>query len=117
MRRAVAGVRVRDRGPVDDQLPVGQLDVVAGQRDDALDEVGLAVLGELEDGDLAALGHPEAVDQLVHEQVVADEQRGDHRPRGDLEGLDDERADDERQPDGDDDRLDVLAESDLLRAS
>ena len=50
-----------------------------------------------------------AVAELVDEDVVADHQRRDHRARGDLERLDDERAKEKRDGDGDQDRLDVLA--------
>ena len=55
-------------------------------------------------------------DELVDEQVVADEQVGLHRAGRDLEGLDDEGADEQRQDDRDDDRLEVLASGGLRGA-
>ena len=58
------------------------------------------------------LGRPE--DELVHEQVIADEQVVLHRSGRDLERLHDERADEQREDDGDDDRLEVLAQRRLL---
>ena len=82
-----------------------------GIGDDALDEVLLGVLGIREDHHVAALGRharPQAlvrprdrraVRELVHEDVIADLQRRDHRAARDLERLDDERA--ERHRDGD----------------
>ena len=50
-----------------------------------------------------------AVAELVDEDVVADHERRDHRAARDLEGLDDERAQRERDGHGHQDRLDVLA--------
>jgi hypothetical protein len=51
----------------------------------------------------------QAVDELVDEDVIADQHRRDHRRRRDLEGLDHERAQQERDDDRDRDRLAVLA--------
>ena len=52
--------------------------------------------------------------ELVHQQVVADEQVVLHRARRDLEGLDDEGPDEQGEDHGDDDRLEVLADGRLL---
>ena len=49
------------------------------------------------------------VAELVDEDVVAHHERRDHRAAGDLERLDDERAQRERHGDRHEDRLDVLA--------
>ena len=54
--------------------------------------------------------------ELVDEDVVADQQRVHHRARRDGERLHDERADDQREQDGDGDRLDVLADDRLAPA-
>src|SRR5580658_8830650 len=51
-----------------------------------------------------------AEDELVDEDVVADLKRGNHRAARDLEGFDDKRAQREGHPDGDQDRLEILAE-------
>ena len=103
------------------------LDDVARQADDALDVVGARVERVLEDDDVAALrlassrilvfvnGIAEPVGELRDEDVVADLQRRDHRARRDLEGLDDERAQQERDGDRDADRLRVLAHRRLAR--
>jgi hypothetical protein len=54
-------------------------------------------------------GAVRAEDELVHEQVVADEEVVLHRAGRDLERLDDERAHEQGEDHGDDDRLEVLA--------
>ena len=58
-----------------------------------------------------------AVRELVHEDVIADLQRRDHRAAGDLEGLDDERAERHRDRDRDEDRLGVLPDLALAPAT
>jgi hypothetical protein len=88
------------------------LDDVARHADDALDEVLGRVLGIFEHDDVAVLrvgqgqddlvgeGDMGAVEKLVDEQVVADEQGVEHGARGNLEGLDNEGPDDEGQDQG-----------------
>jgi len=98
--------------------------VVAGQADHALDVVDVRMLRIDEDHHVAALGgplpelvhfpgvgerDPQPVAHLVDEDEVADEQRGDHRARGDVEGLEEEGAEEERHQDGAADGLGVLA--------
>ena len=73
-------------------------------RDDPLDEVALLVLRVLEDDDVAALRVAEGgqavvgerdlgpVEELVDQDVVADEQGVHHRARRDREGLHHERS-------------------------
>ena len=80
--------------------------LIAGQADDALDEVDGGVGRVMEDDDVAAAelagGEGKVVEGgglLVDEKEVADEESGDHGGRRDAEGLDGE-GDDE---DGDDD--------------
>ena len=105
---------------VDVEHAADHLDAVAGQPDQALDVVGLVVPRQLEDDDVAALGivaedaaveqrQPEAdgvlavsIGEFGHEQIIADQQRRDHRARGNVEGLVEEGADAE----GDDHRID-----------
>ena len=60
-------------------------------------------------------GIAEPVGELRDEDVVADLQRRDHRARRDLEGLDHERAQQQRHRDGHADRLGVLADGRLAR--
>src|SRR3546814_4427158 len=69
---------------VDVDDAVTGLDDLAGQADDALDEVLDAVgsdlvLGQLEDDDVAAVDVVEVVAQLVDEHAVADVEGGLHR--------------------------------------
>jgi hypothetical protein len=45
---------VAERLPVDRQLPIDDRDVIAADRDDALDEARRAVLGRVEQGDVAS---------------------------------------------------------------
>jgi hypothetical protein len=106
---------------VDQHLLVAQLQRVAGQPDDPLDEVAIRLLGVLEDDDVTPadrvdrqqrpFGRAEGrrEDELVHQQVIADEQVVLHRAGGDLEGLDDEGADEQRQDDRHADRFEVFA--------
>ena len=110
-----ADVAVRDEPPVDDGPAVDGLEGVAGQGDHPLDELLRPVLGELEDRHVSALGgraRP-AVAQLVDEDVVADEERRDHRSGRDSERLDDEDAEDEG--DGDHQREPEAADDHRLR--
>ena len=53
-------------------------------------------------------------DELVDQQVIADQQVRLHRAGRDLERLEDERAHEQREDHGDDDRLEVLAQRGLL---
>ena len=55
-------------------------------------------------------GMLDAVDELVHEQVVADQQRREHRARRDAVGLDHEGADRERQRDRHRERAELIPE-------
>ncbi len=114
VRRVLGPLRLRDA--VDVQQAGAHVQRVARQAPQPLDErrrrVGAGdrlVLLErrLEDDDLAArrIGvarqrharerDVRAVDELVDEEPVADEQRRHHAPRGDAERLDEEGADDE----------------------
>ncbi len=114
-------VRFVEHRAVDVDALVAQLEGLAGQADDALDEVALRVLGVLEDHDLSAphvgdgqqgpleRGGRRREHELVHQQVIADEQVVLHRSRRDLEGLHDPRAHEQRQDHGHHDRLEVLA--------
>jgi hypothetical protein len=102
------------------------LDAVAGQADQALDVVGLAVARQLEDDDIAAVGglaqDPAledrraqrdgvariAVGELRDDDVVALVEVGLHRRRRDGEGLEEQDAQEERDRQGVDHRLDDL---------
>ena len=54
--------------------------------------------------------------ELVDQQMIADEQVVLHRAGRNLERLHDERADEQRQDDGDDDRFEVFADGRFLKA-
>ena len=54
MRQQEVGERLVDGGAVDEHLRAPDLDRLARQADDALDEVALGIFGELEDHDIAA---------------------------------------------------------------
>ena len=100
---------------------VAHLDLLARQSDDPLDEVALRVFGILEDDDVPAVDllHRQqrplgaagvrAEHELVDEQMIADEQVRLHRAGRNLEGLDDERPDEQREHDRNDERLEILA--------
>ncbi len=114
---------------VDPRVAVLRLELVAGEGDDPLDEVLRRLLGEREDHDVAAIGrhrrpqallgvrNRRAVAEFVHEDVIADHERRDHRAARDLERLDDERAEAERDERRHGDRFDVLAQLALAPAS
>ncbi len=114
--------------PVDARTAVDGFDPVAGDADDTFDEVLLGLLGELEDDDgaarrwkpreQAAVGERDhrSVRELVHEDVVAHFQRGNHRTAGDLERLDHECAQQQGDDDGDEDGLAVFAQLTLTPA-
>ena len=94
---------------------------LAAHRDDALDEVSRLVVGVLEDDDVAPARLAEAgqmgigegdlrpVEELVDQDVVADQQGVHHGAGGDGEGLHHEGADDQRQQHRHHDGLAVLA--------
>ena len=108
-----------DRLAVDVEHAVDHLDAVAGQADDALDVVDRVVLGQAEHDHVAALDRLTdnaagedrrrerqrimgvAVGIFRHEQIIADQQRRDHRAGRNIEGLKQEGADDQ----GDDERV------------
>src|SRR5262249_47957975 len=100
----------RDRLAVDVNNGIDHLDLVAGKPDHPFDVVGRFVARQLEDDNVAALRQraPEtaegrkilaegqretavAVGVFRDEEIVADEQRILHRPRGNVEGLEQER--------------------------
>src|SRR5262249_33609658 len=91
------------------------MDFVARQPDHALDVISLVVARQLEYDDITALRllGPDAAGEQIepegegiaaiavaifrHEQIVADEQRRDHRARGNIEGLKEENPHDQRE--------------------
>jgi len=72
---------------------------------------------DVTDGQQRAARAGRAEDELVDEEVIADEEVVLHRPRRDLEGLDDPRPHEEREDDRNDDRLEVLAERGFFELS
>src|SRR5262249_46854917 len=97
-------------------------DRLARQSDDSLDEIAIGLDRIFENEHVASLDGTERQkrvfesrywrrreDELVHEQMVADEQVVLHRPGRDLERLDDEGADQKSQDHRRHHRLEVLA--------
>ncbi len=132
----LVGARTRDalargRRAVHDEVPVADLDRVPAHADDPLDEVVVArVPGRREqDHDVAALGgrpgrlrggrerQPRAVRPLLDDDVVADEQRRDHGPRGDEDRLVQERPEREDREDGEGPALQLLDQLRPIHAS
>jgi hypothetical protein len=83
---------------------VNYLNFVAGQADHALDVVGVVVPRQLEHNDISGFGNAAkkptvksrqecarvrtvTVGVLAHVYIVANQQRGDHGARGDVEGM------------------------------
>src|ERR1700733_3194867 len=124
----VADARARHRFVVQIDLTVDDLDAVAGKADAALDEIFAVFrridVRHLEDDHVAALrlrcedatGYGReserervaavAISELLDEQIVADEQRRLHRAGRNVERLEKEGADHERNKERVDDRLD-----------
>ena len=103
---AVDGVGFVEGMAVDVDVAVAEAEVVAGEADDALDEVHGGVDGVVEDDDVAAMDGGggeeggrvwifEAEVLFVDEEEVADEEGGFHGCGGDAEGLDGEGDDEE----------------------
>ena len=115
-----------DRLAVDVEHAVAHLDLVARQADHALDVVGRLSRGSLKTTTSPRFGSRAedaareerraegervaavAVGKLRDEQIVADQQRRLHRARGDVEGLEEEGAHDQRDQQRLDDDLDRL---------
>src|ERR1700729_2705590 len=126
----------RHRLAVDDEPTVGDLDLVAGETDQPLDVVGLAIARQLEHDDVASLGIGGekaarhrlggkvekarqremriAVGVFGDEQIVADEQGRHQRTRGNIEGLEQDRAHHERDQERLDDDFDGFPPALLL---
>ena len=92
----------------------------ARQPHHALDVVHALIGWVLEHNDVAALGlvqirdlgvgegDADRIGELGHEDVIADLQGGDHRARGNLKGLDNEGAQEQRHAEREANRLGVL---------
>src|SRR5207245_11719958 len=101
---------------------VDDLERLPGEPDDPLDVILALVLGIAEDHDITPRDlrerQEEALDgirkrreaELVHEDMVPDQKRILHRRARDLERLEQERADEEGEHEGDDRRLRVFEE-------
>src|SRR5215210_1812172 len=88
---------------------------VSRQSDDPLDQVLIAVVDTLEDDDVPTMWGCKTVDELVYEHPVTDLERRDHAPRGNPEGLHDERPDEtEDQREGDEQYDQVLERTSSL---
>ena len=108
-------VRLVQLGAVDDDEAVLEIDPVAREADDPLDErrtlVGSPRGRWLEHDDVAPLVLRPSGRELVDEDVLVREERGHHRALLDAEGLGDEGVDDEEDQDGQDEGLDDLEET------
>ena len=105
-------------------MAVVEPDAVAGEADDALDEMHFGIDGVVEDDDLAALDagggeHAAGIDGaealLIDEQEITDEQGGLHRLRWDAEWLCGEGDDEDGYDDDVDEGLDRGKESGVMR--
>ena len=118
--------RLLDRLPVDVNVPVGHADVVPGNSDDPLHEVLARLLclvvavGILEDQNVVAVNRavgkhvpkPSGLvgkRNLVHQQVVADEERVLHRAGWNLKRLEHEGGPKNRQDDSHDQRFNGIS--------
>src|SRR5713101_2036090 len=113
----VGNLLARLRDAVDEEFLVLVDDLVAGNADHALDVIERRILRKAKHHHIAALGlpdiddlpvderYPDAVGELVDQDEVPDHQRRHHRARGNLEGLDQERA---QQENDEDDRKETL---------
>lgn len=115
-------MEINDLGIIDHQALVDDFDLIAGNGDNPLDVVDIPVLGKTKDDDIATdrglpwhqefagKRHPQAIDEFIDQEMVADLQGRQHRPGGNLECLHDKGTDKESQQHGDDDRLDILSD-------
>ena len=120
------GMSIVDQLTIDEKLLVADLHNIAGNTDDALDEILAGIFGKLEDDNVVALrivdgddglfdeGRLDAIDELVDQNVIADQQRVLHGTGRDFESLDHKGADKQGQYHGDDDRLDVFPQGPLF---
>ena len=108
-RRLHAGVEVglREELAVDVDVPVATLDGLPRHPDDPLDEVvharDVGARRCAEHHDVAACRIAQVVGELVDQHPVVGLEAGHHRLGRDVEGLEREAADEERERDGDDD--------------
>src|SRR6266567_385794 len=132
-----AQVRFAQRMAVDEHGSAADLDRLTGERDDPLDVVLVAApaepeplrqpvpegrrhapvpgrLGVVEHDDVPPARGVEHVGEPVHQHSVARLQRGNHGRRGDVERLDQEGLDEERQDERDDQQDRKLAEESPL---
>src|SRR5690606_19300235 len=116
LQNRTVDVRFLDGHAVQIQLMAANLNHVAGQPDDALDELALRIRGVVEDDDFAPLRRPQAIRNLIHQQPLAVRQRRFHGAAVHEERLRDEGDNQSRQDDGEQQRLDVLADLRLQRA-
>src|SRR5262249_2579623 len=121
---AVVGVErvgLVERPPVDEDEAIADRDGLSGQPDDALQESPARILRKAEDADVAAAGPSRReergerpadrrVEELVHEHPVAGQDGLLHRRARNLEGLKKERAREQRENDGGENRIRPLAE-------
>lgn len=96
------------------------LDGVSRKPHDPFDEIFRLIFREAEDDDVASMrlpdrnqchvgkGETDSIDEFVHQDMIADVQRRNHRARRNLKRLHDERPDHQCQNDGDDQGFGVL---------
>ncbi len=113
---------------VDVKNLVSHFDRIAGNADDALDVVDVLALGIQENDDIASLGRSafnqvngmvrdkigegdfQAVGELIYEDMVPDEKRGDHGARGNFESFNDTGSNHEDDQQGEPQGNDVFDE-------
>ena len=118
-RLAVVDVRLGELDAVDEHVAVAEVDAVARQADDPLDErhlgrIGRRGAGRVEDDDVAALVVVEAGRELVHEHVLPGLERVLHALLLDLVGLSHEVLDEQEDHDRQDEGFEDLEEASPL---
>ena len=120
------GIVFNERFAVDVNRLVVAFDDVAGHADNPFNEILLRLYRELKNNDVSPLGVLErndhllqiwqldAVDKLVDQNVIADQQRVFHRSGGNLEGLHHEGANEKCQQNSHENGFDVLPQPALL---
>ena len=110
-----------ERTPVDVHLAVLRRDRLAGEADDPLDQVldrvGRLVLRPFEHDDVASVDVVNLVRELVDQHAVTDAQRRFHRSRRDVEGLQQERLDEQGDEECSDDDAYPLEDRLRVRAA
>ncbi|EKD40868.1 MAG: hypothetical protein ACD_74C00144G0002 [uncultured bacterium] len=123
LRIKMHGLGIAKRLAIDIDQLVDALHRIPWNSDHPLDKILVRILGKFEDDHLPALrftdrqpdatgqGVLDPISELVHQDMVADQQGGNHGTRGNLKGLHHKGADKQGKEQGDTDGLRVFAEN------